>query len=319
MAVYTRPHAAQMQEFISRYALGKWHGMRDILAGVENSNFFLDTDAGTFILTLYEKRVREDDLPFFIGLMRHLATRGIPCPQPIADKNGEVLQTLAEKKAALVSFLKGSETKYITVQHCMQVGSTLASMHKACADFNGQRANALSLEGWKKLGSACAAKADNVAPQLSALIKDELNLLSANWPQPKTLPWGVIHADLFPDNVFFEDDKLCGLIDFYFACNDFLAYDLAICVNAWCFSPASVFERGQAIAMIRAYEAIRPFNEDEKKYFPTLLRGAALRFMLTRLYDLLNHPEGALVKPKDPLEYRAKLLFFREQNPTFFS
>lgn len=311
MAVYTRIPETELAEFVSRYDIGKVRELKDILSGVENSNFFLTTDAAKYILTLYEKRTREEDLPFFINLMRHIAAKGIPCPAPIADKKGAVLQRLAGKPAALVSFLNGGATHAITVEQCREVGIALAQMHIATSDFKESRANNLSLEGWATLITRCLEKGDTVQAGLTHNLVNELKYLVANWPDMGAMPYGVIHADLFPDNVFFANDKLCGLIDFYFACSDFLAYDLAICINAWCFNDAHQFQALRSAAMMDGYQSVRKLGAHEKKAMPVLLRGASLRFLLTRLYDLLHHPEGALVKPKDPLEYAAKLTYFQ--------
>jgi homoserine kinase type II len=314
MAVYTRIPEKDLDEFVSRYALGKIHHVKDILSGVENSNFFLTLDAGKYILTIYEKRVREDELPFFINLMRHVASKNIPCPAPIADKNGHVLQRLCNKPAALVSFLNGSMTHAITPAHCRQVGVALAEMHIATTDFKESRSNNLSLEGWAALITRCIEKGDTVKAGLTTTLVAELKYLVDHWPSMGSMPYGVIHADLFPDNVFFNADKLCGIIDFYFACSDFLAYDLAISMNAWAFDDTHTFQPERAKAMMDGYQSIRTLNNQEKVALPVLLRGAALRFLLTRLHDLIHHPEGALVKPKDPLEYLAKLQHF-QANP----
>lgn len=311
MAVYTRISDSELSEFVSRYALGNLRGIKDILSGVENSNFFLTLDAGTYILTIYEKRVREDELPFFINLMRHLATKHIPCPAPIPDKHGQVLQKLCNKPAALVSFLNGSMTNAITEDQCRQVGAALANMHLATTDFNDSRPNNLSLEGWAALITRCIEKGDTVQAGITHHLVNELKYLVDHWPSMGSMPFGVIHADLFPDNVFFADNKLCGVIDFYFACSDFLAYDLAVSINAWCFDEGHLFKPDYAKAMIDGYQSVRRLDIQEKSALPVLCRGAALRFLLTRLYDLLNHPAGALVKPKDPLEYVAKLKFFQ--------
>lgn len=312
MAVYTRIPDDALTEFVNRYALGNMRSIKDILSGVENSNFFLTLDGGTYILTIYEKRVRGEDLPFFINLMRHMAAKNIPCPTPIADKQGQVLQRLCDKPAALVSFLNGSMTDTISADHCQQVGVALAHMHLATMDFQESRTNNLSLEGWAGLITRCLEKGDSVQAGLTRNLVHELKFLVEHWPDMGSIPYGVIHADLFPDNVFFSNDKLCGIIDFYFACSDFLAYDLAIAINAWCFDNNHVFQPHLAEAMLAGYQSVRALNTHEKEAMPILLRGAALRFLLTRLYDLLHHPEGALVKPKDPLEYLAKLKFFQD-------
>jgi homoserine kinase type II len=274
---------------------------------VENSNYLLHTSAGYFFLTLYEKRVAVDDLPFFLGLMAHLASHGIRCPQPVANRKGEALGRLAGRPAAIIDFLEGVWPRKPNVTHCAAVGQALAKMHLAGADFAMTRANALSVNGWRPLFEQAAARADGVQHGLRALLADELDHLEKHWPA--SLPQGVIHADLFPDNVLFLGDKLSGLIDFYFACNDTLAYDVAICLNAWCFESDHSFNVTKARAFLNAYTRERKLSEAEERALPLLARGAAMRFLLTRLVDWLNVPPGALVKPKDPLEYVRKLRF----------
>ena len=309
MAVYTDVGTDELVAFLANYDLGELKSCKGIAEGVENSNFLLHTAAGHYILTLYEKRVDPRDLPFFIGLMQHLAERGIICPLPIENRNGVALGQLAGRPAAIVSFLEGVWLRRPGVPHCAEVGEALAKLHLAGADFGMKRPNALSVEGWRPLAERAGARADTVAPGLAALIAEELNVLERDWP--RALPQGVIHADLFPDNVFFLSDKLSGLIDFYFACTDTLVYDIAVCLNAWCFEPDASFNITKARAMLQRYEAVRPLSADERAAMPLLCRGAALRFLLTRLVDWLNVPPGALVKPKDPVEYLKKLRFHR--------
>jgi homoserine kinase type II len=246
-------------------------------------------------------------LPFFIGLMEHLARRGVTCPQPVRNRAGSALGELAGRPATIVTFLDGLWIRRPNVRHCGEVGHALARMHLAGADFPLRRANALSIEGWRSLFRAAEARADEVAPHLREESAAELSFVETHWP--KELPSGVIHADLFNDNVFFLGEKLSGLIDFYFACSDALAYDLAICLSAWCFEPDNEFNVSKGRAMISAYERLRPLGETEIEALPLLARGAALRFMLTRLVDWLNVPPGAKVAPKNPLEYRDKLRF----------
>jgi homoserine kinase type II len=268
----------------------------------------MHTSAGSFILTLYEKRVARGDLPFFLGLMTHLATHGINCPQPLNNKSGEALSTLAGRPAAIINFLEGIWPRKPTAAHCAGVGQALAKMHLAGRDFPMSRANALSVSGWRPLFEQAAPRADQVQHGLGAFIGAELDYLEGNvWP--KHLPQGVIHADLFPDNVFFLGDDVSGLIDFTFACTDMLAYDVAICLNAWCFESDYSFNVTKARAFLGAYGRERPLSEAEQHELPLLARGAALRFLLTRLVDFLNVPPGALVRPKDPLEYARKLRF----------
>ena len=281
--------------------------LKGIAEGVENSNYLLRTQAGTFILTLYEKRVNEDDLPFFLGLMEHLAEHGLVCPQPVRGRDGQSLGRLAGRPAVLVTFLEGLSVRRPGVAHCAMVGEALARLHLAGADYPLRRANALALEGWSALADASRARADDVSPGLASLVSQELDSLRAAWPAH--LPEGIIHADLFPDNVFFLDGRLSGLIDFYFACTDAYAYDAAICLNAWCFEQDSSFNVTKGRAFLDGYRSVRPFTGAELSAFPTLARGAALRFLLTRLVDWLNVPAGAMVRPKDPMEYVKKLRF----------
>jgi homoserine kinase type II len=308
MAVYTEVTDEALEAFLLGYDLGRVTSFKGIAEGVENSNYLLRTEAGQFILTLYEKRVHEEDLPFFVGLMEHLAARGVTCPQPVRAKNGEALGRLAGRAAAIVTFLDGVWLRRPQAIHCGQVGEALARMHEAGADFTQlHRPNALGIDGWPPLVAAASPRADEVAPGLKAEMTAELARLQAIWPGG--LPGGVIHADLFTDNVFFLGERLSGLIDFYFACNDAFAYDLAVCLNAWCFEPDGQFNVSKGMAMIRGYEKHRPLSAAEVEALPILARGAALRFMLTRLVDWLNVPPGAKVTPKNPLEYLTKMRF----------
>jgi len=309
MAVYTDVPDDELAAFMRDYALGEVISCKGIAEGVENSNFLLRTETGTFILTLYEKRVDPKDLPFFIALMDHLAAAGITCATPVKARDGQALRQLCGRPAAIATFLDGLWPRRIQPFHCAGVGGALARLHLAGASFGMRRANNLSLEGWRRLEGTIHARADEVRPGLAAEIAAELVALDHLWPDD--LPTGVIHADLFPDNVFFRGEQVSGLIDFYFACTDFLAYDLAICLNAWCFETDGSFNVTKARLLIGAYQAMRPLGEAELRALPILARGGALRFLLTRLYDWLNQPSGALVRPKDPLEYLKKLRFHR--------
>ena len=307
MAVYTDVAAEDLAEFLKGYDIGELLSYKGIAEGVENSNFLVHTSKGAFILTLYEKRVAVDDLPYFLSLMAHLAERGVRCPQPARNRNGEVYSELAGRPAAVINFLEGMWPRRPNVTHCSGVGEALAKMHQAGRDFPMFRKNPLSVAGWRPLFEVAAPRADSVAPGLQEFIARELDHLEASWP--KDLPLGVIHADLFPDNVFFLGDKLSGLIDFPFSCNDILAYDVAIWLNAWCFEADHAFNVTKARALLNAYGRERPLSEAEQEALPLLARGSALRFLLTRLVDFLDVPPGALVKPKDPLEYVRKLRF----------
>ena len=310
MAVYTDVGDADLEAFLSAYDLGTLTSFKGIAEGVENSNFLLRTDRGSYILTLYEKRVAEGDLPFFLGLMQHLAERGISCPLPVKGRDGRMLRRVAGRPAAVISFLDGMWVRRPHTHHCAAVGKALAEMHQAGRDFPLRRENALSLGGWRPLFEMSRERADTVEPGLAGFVTAELEFLRTAWPEG--LPAGVIHADLFPDNVFFLKGKLSGLIDFYFACNDLFAYDLAVCLNAWCFEVDNSFNVTRGRAMIQSYEAVRALEPQERAKLPILARGAALRFLLTRLYDWLTVPAGALVTPKDPKEYLRKLRFHQK-------
>ena len=308
MAVYTDVAAEDLGRFLGGYDIGGLLAYKGIAEGVENSNFLLHTSAGHFILTLYEKRVTKGDLPFFLGLMAHLASHGVNCPPPVKNKCGETLSTLAGRPAAIINFLEGVWPRKPNSAHCAGVGQALAKMHLAGRDFAMSRANALSVSGWRPLFEQAAPRADEVQQGLRAFISAELDHLEANvWP--KDLPQGVIHADLFPDNVFFLGERVSGIIDFTFACDDMLAYDVAICLNAWCFESDYSFNVTKARAFLNGYSRERELSDAEQHALPLLARGAALRFLLTRLVDCLNVPPGALVRPKDPLEYVRKLRF----------
>jgi homoserine kinase type II len=307
MAVYTDVSADDLGKFLSLYDIGELLSYKGIAEGVENSNFLVHTSTGNYILTLYEKRVAEGDLPFFLGLMEHLAARGLTCPQPVKNKEGGFLGVVAGRPAAIVTFLEGLWIRKPNAGHCAAVGEALARLHIAGSDFSTKRPNALSVESWRPLFEHAGARGDSVRPGLCDEIVRELDVLEKSWP--RDLPQGVIHADLFPDNVFFLGDKLSGLIDFYFACNDTFAYDVVICLNAWCFETDHSYNVTKGRALLKAYDSVRLMSADEHAALPVLARGASMRFLLTRLVDWLAVPDGALVKPKDPLEYFRKLRF----------
>ncbi|MCE2520534.1 MAG: homoserine kinase [Alphaproteobacteria bacterium] len=313
MAVYTDVAIEELAAFLADYDVGSILAMKGIAEGVENSNYLVMTDGGSYILTLYEKRVKEEDLPFFLGLMEHLAARGVPCPTPIRDRKGRALKWLKGKAAALISFLEGVSPGVIEARHCSAVGEALAEMHLKGTDFPMHRPNALGLSSWNTLARQCRARADEVEPGLADEISRELDTLHERWP--RGLPCGVIHADLFSDNVFFRGSRLTGLIDFYFACNDLLAYDIAVCLNAWCFTGEARFDVTRGHALIDAYSSRRPLDDAERASLSLLARGAALRFLLTRLYDWLNPVGGAIVTPKDPGEF-LRLMRYHRHHPS---
>src|SRR3990170_1183747 len=307
MAVYTEVTDEELQAFMAGYGLGDLLSYKGIAEGVENTNYLVHTAKGSFILTLYEKRVARADLPFFLGLMEHLARAGVSCPTPVRDLKGRNLSDLAGRSAALVTFLEGIWVRRPRPEHASAVGRALAELHLAGRTFERTRPNALGVTGWRPLFERFASRANEISPGLGAAISAELGELEARWPQD--LPRGIIHADLFPDNVFFLGGKLSGLIDFYFACNDSLAYDIAICLNAWCFEPDYTFNITKGRALLKAYEDIRALDARERRAMPMLARGAALRFLLTRSYDWLHKEENALVNPHDPIDYVRRLRF----------
>jgi homoserine kinase type II len=309
MAVYTDVADEELRDFLAAYDIGEIVSCKGIAEGVENSNFLLRTERGSFILTLYEKRVDPKDLPFFISLMEHLAAAGLPCPTPIRARDGVALRQLCGRPAAVISFLDGLWPRRVQPFHCAGVGQALAQLHRAGASFGMSRPNNFSVGGWRRLYDACRGRADEMRPGLADELGRELDEFERRWPA--RLPSGVIHADLFPDNVFFRRESVSGLIDFYFACTDLFAYDIAICLNAWCFEADGGFNVTKARLLVASYDAVRPITPDEMTALPLLARGGALRFLLTRLYDWLNHPTGAFVRPKDPLEYLQKLRFHR--------
>jgi len=310
VAVYTDISDSELREFLAAYDVGGLISVIGIAEGVENSNYLLLTERGRFILTIYEKRVRREDLPFFLDLMRHLSDKGVACPTPVPARNGETLHEIAGKPVAMVTFLEGVWPRRVWLEHCQALGTALADLHLAGQDFPGHRDNDLSLASFRPLFESSRARADEVLAGLAESLDAELEVIAQHWPTD--LPSGVIHADLFPDNVFFNDGQVSGVIDFYFACNDCFAYDVAICLNAWCFEPDGDFNITKARSLLSSYRKRRAFSEAELAALPLLCRAAAMRFLLTRLHDWLHTPEDALVQPKDPLEYWRKLRFHRD-------
>ena len=307
MAVYTDVSDEALANFLREYDIGTLTAFRGIAEGVENSNFSLRTTAGDFILTLYEKRVEPADLPWFLGLMRHLATKGLSCPLPVAGLDGAALRMLCGRHAAITTFLPGVWPRRVLQAHCRPLGEALARLHLAGGDFQHDRPNGLGPGAWPPLLDRCRDRADDVQQGLASELAIAERSIIDSWPT--SLPRGHIHADLFPDNVFFLEGRLSGVIDFYFACTDFLAYDIAVCLNAWCFEPDFSFNVTRARALLDGYSSVRKLTDEECAALPVLAQGAALRFLLTRLYDWLNTPMGALVTPKDPLDYLRRLRF----------
>ena len=309
MAVYTDISDEDLAGLLAQFDLGAALSLKGVAEGVENSNFLLETEAGRYFLTVYEKRVAEADLPFFLGLMQWLAARGFPCAVPVAGRDGDVLRRVRGKPCAIVSYLSGLSVRRPGVAHCRAAGEGLAALHLASEGFGAGRANSLGQDAWGPMFAALEGEAEALKPGLAAQIAGDLVTIAQGWPTG--LPQGVIHADYFPDNVFFLGPKFAGAIDFYFACTDALAYDIAIALNAWCFEADGSFNITSARALVAGYERLRPLSLAERRALPILAHGAAMRFFLTRLADWGAVPQGALVRPKDPLEYERKLAVHR--------
>jgi homoserine kinase type II len=310
MAVYTKLSKEELNDFFSKYNLGKLLSYKEIKEGIENTNYFIQTEKNNFILTLYEKRVDEKDLPFFIGLMRNLYDQKFPSPEPIINNNGNYISEVAKKKSAVVSFLNGNAKKKLSPNDCYQVGLNAAQLHLITKDLNLKRENKLSVGSWRKIYNNVKKDCSKIHEKLPKIIEKNLSEIEKNWP--KDIPSGIIHADLFPDNIFFKNDKLSGIIDFYFSCNDFYAFEIAICLNALCFEGKNEnlsFNVTKAKKFIDGYSNVRSLNDEEKNSLKILCKGAAMRFLLTRVFDYLNLTEGAIVTVKDPIEYLKRLEF----------
>jgi len=311
MAVYTTVSDDALASFLAEYELGEAVAFKGIVEGVENSNYYLETTKGRYILTLFEKRANPEDLPYFIALKQHLAEHGFSCPLPVAAKDGKALRALSGRPAVIVTFLQGLSPRVPNARQCRELGAGLAALHQASASFSQVRENDLGPSSWPKLWHGRQQVAEGLQPELARKIDQDLTDIESAKSLSQDLPRGTIHADLFPDNAFFLGDKFTGAIDFYFACTDALAYDLAICMNAWAFETDGAFNFSKGANLLAGYENIRPLEPAERAAFPLLCRGAALRFFLTRLVDWTETPEDALVKPKDPLDYAARLRFHR--------
>ena len=310
MAVYTKLTEKKLKEFFLKYNLGKLINYKGIKEGIENTNYYIQTEKGKFILTLYEKRVEEKDLPFFISLMRNLYDKNFPSPEPIINKNGNYISEISGKKAAVISFIDGSAKKILNPDDCFEVGVNTAKLHVITKDLKGKRENKLSINSWRKIYNKVKKDCSVIHPNLTNTIEKNLNYIEKNWP--KNIPSGIIHADLFPDNIFFKNNKVSGIIDYYFSCFDFYAFEIAICLNALCFEGKNQnlsFNVTKAKKFVDGYSSIRQLNEVEKNALKILCQGAAIRFLLTRVFDYLNLTEGAIVKIKDPVEYLKRLEF----------
>jgi homoserine kinase type II len=309
VAVYTDITDSELEAFLGEFDLGQALSCKGIAEGVENSNYLVETTGGRFILTIYERRVRAEDLPYFLDLMQWLAQHGFPCAEPMPGRDGAIQRQIRGKPAALVQFMNGLSVRRPTAAHCLQAGEGMAWLHEASRGFPGRRVNDLGHAVWPGMFARLHDEAEALKPGLAGMIGRDVEEIAAGWPED--LPSGTVHADLFPDNVFFQSGAFAAAIDFYFACDDALAYDIAVALNAWCFEPDGSFNITSGRALVAGYERRRRLSAAEKAAIPILARGAALRFFLTRLNDWRSTPEGALVRPKDPLEYERKLAVHR--------
>ena len=310
MAVYTKLSEKELKEFFSKYNLGKLLDYKGIKEGIENTNYSIQTEKGKFILTLYEKRVDEKDLPFFISLMKNLFDKKFPSPGPIINNNGNYISEIAKKKAAVVTFLDGNSKKILSPDDCYEVGINTAKLHSITKNLTGKRENKLSVNSWRKIYNKVKKDCHKIHKNLTDIVEKNLDIIEKNWP--KKIPSGIIHADLFPDNIFFKDKKISGIIDYYFSCYDFYAFEIAICLNALCFEGKNEnlsFNVTKSKKFIDGYSSIRKLTDEEKNSLKVLCQGAAIRFLLTRVFDYLNLIEGAIVKIKDPVEYLKRLEF----------
>tara|TARA_B100000029_G_scaffold135912_1_gene130487 strand:+ start:10399 stop:11367 length:969 start_codon:yes stop_codon:yes gene_type:complete len=315
MAVYTKLSKENLRDFFKKYNLGEVINYKGIKEGIENTNYFIEASKGKFILTVYEKRVEEKDLPFFIGLMRNLFDAKFPSPEPVINKNGNYVTDIFNKKAAVVSFVSGAVKKSLSPENCYEVGLMAAKLHKISKNLAMKRENKLSINSWRKIYEKVQKDCSKIHPKLNEIVEKNLDEIEKNWP--KNIPAGIIHADLFPDNIFFKNNKLSGIIDFYFSCNDFYSFEIAICLNALCFEGEKEnlsFNVTKAKKFIDGYSSIRKLSESEKHSLKILCQGAAIRFLLTRVFDYINLTEGALVKIKDPIEYLKRLEFHNNVN-----
>ena len=309
MAVFTHLSKADIENFLGHYPVGNLLSFEGIAQGIDNTNYKIETSAGKYVLTIFEKRINPDDLPFFLGFMNHLSHNGIICPAPVTRNDGQNLSDVFGKKTTLFPFLNGRDVKPddITPIICHELGILLGKMHMAGQKFNQTRTNSMGWNAWNERITRVGDKSFPILGDKSALPATELSYLKSHWPE--NLPTGAVHADLFPDNVFINDGHIYGVIDFYFSATDYLAYDLAIVMNAWCFNADNHFDADRWAGLITGYESIRPLTNPEKESYQILSRGAAMRFLSSRLFDLVNHDPNALVHPKPPAEYLEKLEF----------
>ncbi|OPZ77192.1 MAG: Homoserine kinase [Alphaproteobacteria bacterium ADurb.Bin438] len=311
MAVYTKIDTVEMKDFISKYDIGKLTYFKGIKEGISNTNYLVETEQDKFILTVFESRTVPEQIPFFMDLLTHLYDYGINCPTPIKDKKANIIQSVQGKSACLSKFLYGKSVMSPNFVNCKGLGRAMAKLHEAGKNFEQTRENMMGMNHLRPLYDKFKANLDDIRPRLHDEIEECLEIVETKWPKQDELPYGIIHADLFPDNVFFLDNKLSGLIDFFFSCNDFFAYDLAVCINAWCFEKDFDFNVTKVKNLVAGYNSIRPLTKEELHYLPMFCMGSALRFFMTRCFDMLNHNSEDFVIPKDPIEYLRKIRFHK--------
>ncbi len=317
MAVFTVIDKKDIAYLLKKYEIGNLENFQGILEGVENTNYKIQTSKKKFILTIFEKRIDTKDLPFFINLQKHLADKNLKCPIPIANTNDEFIEEIKNKKCVIMSFLEGdNQIKNLNKDHCFEVGKLLGKLHQSTKDFVYKRKNYLSLEKLNEITLKCSKLNMDLYSELIKSIEDEIKFIKSNYPQD--LPKGIIHGDIFIDNVFFNNNKISGIIDFYFACVDYYIYDLSICINAWCFNKRGFFDNIKFKSIIDGYENYRKIQENEKNSLNIILRFAAVRILITRLHDLLFHQPKTYVTPKDPIEF-FEILSFHKKNTNIFS
>ena len=312
MAIYTKVDTHEAKFILKNYNLGELKKIQGIKKGIENTNYLLITTTGKFILTLFEKRVQAKELPFFMNLMLSLNDRKILCPKPIKNKNKKTLFQIKNRQAAICSFVYGKEKNSHTLSECRSIGKNIAKLHMVGKKIKLHRANNLSIKSWIALNQSIKTKANKKIPNIYSFINTLLLDLKKKWPSQ--LPTGIIHGDLFPDNIFFNKKKFAGFIDFYFSCSDFLIYDIAICINAMCFDKKIKFNKLKANALLKGYSSQRKISKKEFTALPQLLLGASIRFFLTRLHDSINRQKGAVVKVKNPKEFLKRIQFYINTN-----
>ncbi len=308
MAVYTKISKEDLQRFLSNYEIGELKSFQGIVEGIENTIYLLVTSDGKYILTLYEKRVRQEDLPFFMNLLSSLSDKKFKCPKPIKDRKGNYINKIKNKNASIVSYIEGKSKKNLTPLECKTIGKMSANIHLLTKKIKANP-NQVSIHYWKSVFSKIKNDCNSIKEGLANDVSKSLNSLEKSWP--KNLPRGIVHADIFPDNILFYSGKVSGIIDFYFSCNDFFAYDIAVCLNSLCFENQSTFNVTKAKNFIKGYNSVRELNKNEKESLPILARGAAMRFLITRMYDYLKQTnlDGAIFRTKDPIEYLKRLEF----------